>query len=220
VVAARRKARLDALAEKITADGGKVLALEVDVTDEAQVEAMVQRTVDELGRLDTLVNNAGVMLLGPIVGADTEEWRRMVHLNLLGLLYCTHAAIPHLLAAAEDSPRGVADVVNISSVAGRVARAGSGVYNATKWGVGAFSESLRQEVIERQVRVTVIEPGAVSTELGSHNRPEIQAQMAQRFGGITRLEADDISRAISYAVTQPSHVALNEVLIRPTGQLG
>ena len=172
----------------------------------------------ELGRLDTLVNNAGVMLLGPIVGAPIEEWQRMVNLNVLGLLYCTHAALPHLLAAAEGDPRSVADVVNVSSVAGRVARLNSGVYNATKFGVGAFSESLRQEVTARHVRVTIIEPGATGTELAFQNRPVILEEMAKTFGGIEIMQAEDIANAIRYAVTQPRHVAVNEILIRPTEQ--
>jgi NADP-dependent 3-hydroxy acid dehydrogenase YdfG len=216
-VAARRKDRLDALVERAPA-GAKMLALETDVTDEDQVRRMVEATVSELGRLDTLINNAGVMLLGPIEGAPTEEWRRMVNLNVLGLLYCTHAALPHLLAAAEDEPRRVADVVNVSSVAGRVARRDSGVYNATKWGVVAFSESLRQEVTTRHVRVTIIEPGATKSELAFHNRREVLEQMAQNFAGIEMLESEDIANAVVYAVTQPRHVAVNEVLVRPTEQ--
>src|SRR5579863_2093709 len=173
---ARRRDRLGDLARRIDASGGRALVLETDVTDESQARHMVTRTVEEFGRLDTLVNNAGVMLLCSIEGAPTEEWRRMVHLNLLGLLYCTHAALPHLLDAASSSPRNVADVVNVSSVAGRVARLGSGVYNATKWGVVAFSESLRQEVTARHVRVTIVEPGATRTELATHLRPEILEQ--------------------------------------------
>jgi NADP-dependent 3-hydroxy acid dehydrogenase YdfG len=216
-VAARRKDRLDALAERAPA-GAKMLALETDVTDEDQARRMVDATVSEFGRLDTLVNNAGVMLLGPIEGAPTEEWRRMVNLNVLGLLYCTHAALPHLLAAAETEPRRVADVVNVSSVAGRVARRDSGVYNATKWGVVAFSESLRQEVTTRHVRVSIVEPGATKTELAFANRPEVLEQMAKNFAGIEMLEAEDIANAVLYAVTQPRHVAVNEVLVRPTEQ--
>jgi len=215
-IAARRRDRLEALAEKIDARS-RALVLETDVTDEDQVRTMVQRTVTELGGLDVLVNNAGVMLLGPILDAPTEEWRRMVELNLLGLLYCTHAALPHLLAAAEGG-RGVADVVNVSSVAGRVARLHSGVYNATKWGVGAFSESLRQEVTRRHVRVTLVEPGAVATELAGHNRPEVREMMAANFAGVTRLEPEDIAAAVVFAVTQPRHAAVNEVLVRPTEQ--
>jgi len=214
---ARRRDRLEALAER-NGGAGTALVIEADVTDPAQAEAAVARTVGELGRLDTLVNNAGVMLLGPIVGAPLEEWQRMVNLNLLGLLYCTHAALPHLLAAGEAEPRQVADVVNVSSVAGRVARLNSGVYNATKHGVGAFSESLRQEVTTRHVRVTLIEPGATATELAFHNRPEILEGMAQQFGGMEILHAEDIAEGIRYAVTQPRRVAVNEILVRPTEQ--
>jgi NADP-dependent 3-hydroxy acid dehydrogenase YdfG len=217
-IAARRRDRLEQLAGTIRAQGGTVLVLESDITDEQQATAVVAQTVAELGRLDTLINNAGVMLLGPAVGAPLLEWQRMVQINLLGLLYCAHAALPHLLQAAEDGPRQVADMVNVSSVAGRVARNGSGVYNATKHGVGAFSESLRQEVTKRHVRVSLIEPGAVSTELASHNRPEIIEGMQARFANMERLVAEDIADAISYIVTRPRRVAVNEMLIRPTEQ--
>jgi NADP-dependent 3-hydroxy acid dehydrogenase YdfG len=219
-LAARRVDRLEELAKEIDGAGGRALVVEADVTDEAQARDAVARTVDELGRLDTLVNNAGVMLLGPIVDADLSEWQRMVGINLVGLLYCTHAALPHLLDAADNGPREVADIVNVSSVAGRVARTSNGVYSATKHGVGAFSESLRQEVARRQVRVSLVEPGATATELGSHNRPEIREQMAQRFTGVERLEAEDIAGAISFIVTRPRRMAVNEVLVRPTQQEG
>jgi NADP-dependent 3-hydroxy acid dehydrogenase YdfG len=215
-IAARRGDRLEALAERIGSPG--VLVLETDVTDETQARRAVERTVSEFGRLDTLINNAGVMLLGPIEGAPVEEWRRMVELNILGLLYTSHAALPHLLRAASDGPRQVADVVNVSSVAGRVARSGSGVYNATKFGVGAFSESLRQEVTGRHVRVSVIEPGATATELTTHLRPEILESVRSRFGQIERLESGDIAEAIVFTVTRPRRVAINELLIRPTDQ--
>ena len=217
-LAARRADRLEELAARIRDAGGTALVLESDVTDAAQATAAVERTVDELGRLDTLVNNAGVMLLGPMEAAPLEEWQRMVELNVLGLLYCTHAALPHLLRAAQDAPRQVADVVNVSSVAGRHARAGSGVYNATKFGVGAFSESLRQEVTQRHVRVSLVEPGAVSTELATHNRPEVLATLQKRFEGIERLQSEDIADAVAYIVTRPRHVAVNELLVRPTEQ--
>ena len=156
------------------------------------------------------------MLLGPAVEAPLDEWQRMVDLNVLGLLYCAHAALPHLLRAAADGPRQVADIVNISSVAGRFARAGNGVYTLTKFGVGAFSESLRQELTGRHVRVSLIEPGATATELASHNRPEILESLRSQFG--QRMEADDIADAIGYVVTRPRHVAVNEMLIRPTEQ--
>ena len=214
---ARRRDKLEALAERI-GGGGKALVIEADVSDQAQAQAAVETAVGELGRLDTLVNNAGVMLLGPIVGAPLEEWQRMVNLNVLGLLYCTHAALPHLLAAAEGDPRSVADVVNISSTAGRVARLNSGVYNATKFGVVAFSESLRQEVTARHVRVSIIEPGATATELASHNRLVVLEEMAKNFGGIELMASEDIADAIVYVVTRPRHVAVNEMLIRPTEQ--
>jgi NADP-dependent 3-hydroxy acid dehydrogenase YdfG len=215
---ARRGDRLEALAAKINDSGARAIAIEADVTDQAAAAGAIERTVSDLGRLDTLINNAGVMLLGPIENAPLDEWERMIAINNRGLLYCAHAALPHLLEAAEAAPRRVADLVNISSVAGRVPRLGSGVYNLTKHGVGAFSESLRQEVTTRHVRVSLIEPGAVKTELGSHNRPEVQEQMAKRFGSIERLEAQDIADAILYVVTRPRRVAINEVLIRPTEQ--
>jgi len=215
-LAARRRDRLEKLAAGIRDHGGTALVLEADVTDQQQAADAVQRTAAELGRLDTLINNAGVMLLGPAVGAPLAEWQQMVELNVLGLLYCAHAALPHLLRAAEDGPRQVADMVNISSVAGRVARNGNNVYSLTKHGIGAFSESLRQEVTERHVRVALVEPGATATELVSHNRPEVikslGAQTAQP------MEAADIADAITYIVTRPRHVTVNEMLIRPTEQ--
>jgi len=216
-VAARRRDRLEALVERI-GDDADVLVIETDVTDEASARAMVEDTVREFGRLDTLVNNAGVMLLGPILDAPVEEWRRMIELNVLGLLYCTHAALPHLLRAADTDPRRVADVVNVSSVAGRVARQGSGVYNASKFGVVAFSESLRQEVTRRHVRVSIVEPGAVMTELASHNRPEILEGMRATFGDTELMRSEDIAESILFTVTRPRHVAVNEILIRPTEQ--
>lgn len=219
-VAARRLERLERLASEIGGSGHTALAIQSDATDQEQAIEAVERTVDELGGLDILVNNAGQMLLGPIEGAPTEEWDRMIDLNLKGLINTTHAALPHLLAAAGESPRGCADVVNISSVAGRMARAGSGVYNLTKHGVGAFSESFRQEFAERRVRSIVIEPGAVDTELTNHIREGIRDRVRERFHDIQVLEAADVADAIVYAVTRPAHVSLNEVLIRPTEQRG
>lgn len=215
---ARRTDRLRALHHEITEAGGRALTITADVTDEAQARDAVAGTASELGRLDTVVNNAGLMLLGPIVDADTSEWQRMVNLNLLGLMYVAHAAIPHLLKAADDSPRRVSDLVNISSVAGRQVRKGSGAYNATKHAVGAFSEALRLEVTAQHLRVSLIEPGATDTELRTHNRPEIQEGMRQRFGAMDPLQAEDISDAVRYIVTRPRHVAINEILIRPTEQ--
>jgi NADP-dependent 3-hydroxy acid dehydrogenase YdfG len=217
-LAARRADRLEQLSNEIKAAGGRTLVLESDVSDAAQAENAVERTVRELGRLDTVINNAGVMLLGPIENAPLEEWERMVKVNELGVLYVSHAALPHLLKAAQDAPRQVADLVNVSSVAGRVARQGSGVYNLTKFGIGAFSESLRQEVTRRHVRVSLVEPGAVETELMSHVRAEVREQMAQRFANMERMQADDIAEVITFVVTRPRRVAINEVLVRPTEQ--
>jgi NADP-dependent 3-hydroxy acid dehydrogenase YdfG len=218
--AARRLERLERLASEIGGEGHTALAIQSDITSQEQAIAAVDRTVEELGRLDILINNAGQMLLGPIENAPTEEWDRMIDLNLKGLVNTTHAALPHLLSAAEGSERGCADVVNISSVAGRVARAGSGVYNLTKHGVGAFSESFRQEFASRKIRTIVIEPGAVATELSDHIRDGIREQVRERFADIQTLESADVADAIAYAVSRPWHVSLNEILIRPTEQRG
>ena len=215
---ARRIDRLEDLAAKLKSEGASVLPIQADVANRDEAYEAVDRVAAEFGRLDTVINNAGVMLLGPIENAPVEEWERMVNVNLLGLLYCSKAALPHLLKAADGEPRGVADLVNVSSVAGRVPRLGSGVYNATKHAVGAFSESLRQEVTGRHVRISLVEPGAVTTELVSHNRPEIRDQMSQRFAGTQRMEATDIADVIGYIVSRPRHVAINEVLVRPTEQ--
>ena len=212
-LAARRADRIEALAQRIGEEGGRALAVETDVGEESQARAFIERTHAELGRLDVLVNNAGVMLLGPIAGAPTEEWRRMIHANVFGVLYCTHAALPLM------ANQGSGHIINVSSVAGRHARAGSGVYNLTKFGVGAFSEALRQESVAMGVRVTLIEPGAVATELGGHNRPEVLEQMAKAFQGVTPLAAEDIAEAILYAIGQPANVSVNEVLVRPSGQV-
>jgi NADP-dependent 3-hydroxy acid dehydrogenase YdfG len=211
-VAARRKDRLDALVSEL---GGSALAIEADVTDQQQAIAAVEQTVSALGRLDIVINNAGVMLLGPIVDAPTEEWDRMVSLNILGALYVAHAALGHLLRAASDEPRRVADLVNISSVAGRRNGVGGGVYQATQHALGAFSESLRQEVTERHVRVSLVEPGATSTELASHVREDVRSNLSL---GSDPLHAEDIADAIAYIVTRPRRVAVNELLVRPTEQ--
>jgi clavulanate-9-aldehyde reductase len=213
-LAARRVDRIDALAERINSSDptGRAVAIPTDVGDEQQARAFVERAHAQLGRLDALVNNAGVMLLGPIEGAPTEEWRRMIHVNLFGVLYCTHAALPLMRA------QGSGHVVNVSSVAGRVARAGSGVYNLTKWGVNAFSEALRQECVDAGIRVTIVEPGAVATELPGHNRPPILEQLARRFSGVEPLRAEDIANAIVFALGQPPNVSVNELLVRPSSQ--
>jgi NADP-dependent 3-hydroxy acid dehydrogenase YdfG len=219
-IVARREERLRDLATRIAAASAEEepIVVVADLSNGEEAQRAVERVAEEAGRVDVLVNNAGVMLLGPIEGAPVEEWERMIDINLKGLLRCAHAALPHLLAAAAQGPRQVADMVNISSVAGRTVNVGSGVYNLTKHGVGAFSESLRQEVTSRHLRVGLIEPGAVDTELPEHNRPEIREIIGQRFAGVERLEAKDIAEAILYMVTRPRHMAVNEILVRPTGQ--
>jgi NADP-dependent 3-hydroxy acid dehydrogenase YdfG len=208
---ARRKDRLDALVERI---GDSALAIETDIGEEEQARAFVERTKDELGGFDILINNAGVMLLGPLLAQQGDDWRTMVNVNILGMVYCSHAG----LALMAEQQGG--HIVNVSSVAGRIARAGSAVYNFTKWGVTGFSEALRQEAAYVNVRVTCVEPGFVETELVDHNTNpmviEAAEKMREEIGKV--LEADDIAQAILYAVSQPEHVAINEILVRPTTQ--
>jgi len=215
---ARRRDRLEALAGRLRDGGGRVELHECDITDAEQVAAAVAGTVSTLGRLDTLVNSAGVMHLGRVEHTPVDDIRRMVQVNLLGLLYATSAALPHLLRAAQDPPRRVADLVNVSSVAGRHARPGGAVYSATKFAVTAFSEALRGEVTARHVRVSSVEPGVVDTELVSHNVPAVRERMARLFGDIERLTADDIADTVTWTVTRPRHVAVNELTVRPTEQ--
>jgi NADP-dependent 3-hydroxy acid dehydrogenase YdfG len=213
-LAARREERIRELAERIAADGGRALAVPTDVADEDSARALIERAKSELGSVDVLVNNAGVMLLGPVLGAELEHWQRMVHVNVLGLMYCTHAALPIM------QEQGGGHIVNVSSVAGRTAAAGAAAYNATKWAVVAFSEAMRQEVLNFDVRVTVIEPGFVDTELQGHNElPAVVESIEknkERIGKV--LTSEDIANAIVYAVNQPPHVSINEVLVRPTRQ--
>lgn len=212
-IGARRADRLSSLVSELEKHGGRALSLELDVTDEQACRDAVARTWSELGRLDILVNSAGLMLLGPIVEADTEDWRRMMSTNVLGLMYMTHAAVPGMVE------QGSGDIVNISSVAGRVARSGAGVYNASKWAVNAFSESLRQEVTSSGVRVSLVEPGAVLTELNDQiTNPDAKKASQDNYASMRSLQADDVAQAIAYVVTQPDRVAVNEILVRPTDQ--
>ena len=211
---ARRKDRVEGLARRIEADGGRAVAFEVDVSDEAQARAFVEGAHSALGGLHGLVNNAGVMLLGPVEETDTEEWRRMVQVNVMGLLYCTHAALPLMREG------GGGHIVNVSSTAGRSAAAGAAVYNFTKFGVTGFSEALRQEALHSQIRVTCVEPGFVETELQEQNVNPVVLQgvekMREQIGDV--LQPGDIADAIHYALSRPQHVSINEVLVRPTGQ--
>ena len=212
---ARESSGLAAMAAELRSCGGDGRAISADVADESQVRAAVQEARKALGRLDILVNCAGVMLLGPIVAAKTEEWRRMMNVNVLGLMYATHAALPLMIE------QGGGHVVNISSIAGRVVSfAGSGVYSASKFAVAAFSESLRQEVAARNVRVTVIEPGIVATNLTQKiEDAQARAQTEAYYSSIEALRPEDVAAAVAYAVSQPAHVNVNEILVRPTAQL-
>ena len=209
---ARRADRLDALVEQIGSD--RALAIETDITDEAQARKFIQQTKDELGAVDVLVNNAGVMLLGLLLMQSGDDWRRMIEVNQLGLVYCSHEALKVM------SEQGGGHIVNVSSVAGRHAYLGSAVYNMTKWGVTGFSEALRQEGVHVNVRVTCVEPGFVDTELQGHNTNPMVVDATKKaredIGKV--LEAEDIAQAILYVVSQPEHVAVNEVLVRPTKQ--
>ena len=216
---ARRQDRLEGLASQIRDAGGTAVAVPADITQRSQAEAAVRTVVDQFGRLDILVNNAGLMLLGPIVGADATEWERMIAINQNGLLYMTNAALPHLLAAAETGPRQVADIVNISSIAGRIAWANYGVYNMTKFGVNGFTESLRQEVTRKHVRVGVLEPGGVDTELCSHNSGAMLEGIQDFLERTEVLQAQDIADGVAFMVTRPRHASVGELWMMPTDQV-
>jgi NADP-dependent 3-hydroxy acid dehydrogenase YdfG len=215
---ARRRERLEKLAASLATEGSRAIAVEADLTDPGQARGAVERAVAELGRLDVLVNNAGMMLIGPVADAPEEEWDRMLAVNVRAVLSTTRAAIPHLIRAAEDSPRRVADLVNVSSTAGRVARPSTAVYNLTKFGVNGFSESLRQELQPRRVRVSLVEPGIVQTELDTHLRGEIREAVAKQTGGVEKLLPEDVADAVAYVVTRDRRVAVNEILVRAGAQ--
>jgi NADP-dependent 3-hydroxy acid dehydrogenase YdfG len=215
---ARRKDRLEALATGIRKSGGTARAFPADITADGEAASLADRVVTQLGRLDTLVNAAGIMLVGPALDAPAGEWQRNVDLNVSALLRLTHAALPHLVAAAQDQTRGVADLVNISSVAGRQAIGGAAVYSMTKFGVTAFSEALRQELAAQHVRVSAVEPGAVATELTDHIRDGVREHNKAWYASMETLQPEDIADAVSYIVTRPRRVAVSELLVRPTEQ--
>jgi NADP-dependent 3-hydroxy acid dehydrogenase YdfG len=208
---ARRLDRITALADEL---GTRAIAIEADVTDRDSILAAAVRVQDELGGADVLVNNAGVMLLGPFTTAQRDDYRQMVEINLLGAITTTEVFLDQLQDGAAE--RG-ADVVNISSVAGRTARAGNGVYAATKWGINGWSESLRQELLPH-IRVSVIEPGVVATELPDHiTHDETRKGMQELYDG-AEVTADDVADVIAFVLRRPRHLAINEVLLRPAGQ--
>ena len=219
-VVARREDRLNSLVADIEAADGFALAVTADITNRVQAERAVQTVIDRFGRLDILINNAGLMLLGSVLGQDVAEWERMIAVNQNGLLFMTKAALPHLLAAAEDDLRGVADIVNISSIAGRQAWANFAAYNMTKFGVNGFTEALRQEVTKKHVRVGVLEPGAVETELISHNNDTIQDHLAVSDAENIpeKLQPEDIAESIAYMVTRHRRSSIAELWAMPTSQ--
>ena len=215
---ARRADRLDELKADIESSGGTALAVPADVTNAEQVAAAVHRVVGELGRLDTVVNNAGLMRMAAAAEAPLQDWDDMVRVNVQGVLYVTRAAVPHLIDAAADSPRGVADLVTISSTAGWVARPGTAVYSLTKFGVNAFSEGIRQELLGKRVRVGVVGPGTVDTEITSHLSPESRKAFDRQTAAMVKLAPEDIADAVLYIVTRDRRVAVNHMLVRAAEQ--
>lgn len=211
VVAAGR--RTENLQQVVDEAPGEMLAVELDVTDEESVKRAIAAAVARFGRLDALVNNAGLMLAGMVVGANTDEWVRMVETNLLGSMFVADAALPHLIET-----RGT--YVQVSSTSGRFASAGAAVYSATKFGITAFAEAVRQEVAGHGVRVVVVEPGFVQTELTDHTTDPVMREAADKIGQSMRtLQPENIADAIVFALTQPEHVSVNELLVRPTDQV-
>jgi NADP-dependent 3-hydroxy acid dehydrogenase YdfG len=215
-VVGRRGERLERLAAEIGDGGGTALPVCADLSEPAQAGDAVERAVAELGRLDVFVGNAATLLPGPISKSPPEEWDRMLDLNLRGLLASLRAALPHLLAAAAESLRGVADLVAVGSTAGRRSEHNLGVYGATKSAVAALMESLRRELAAAAVRVALVEPGHTATELGLHGRPGIECGDGEV--GVRPLDPADVADVIRYLVTRPSHVAVNDVSLRPVGQ--
>ncbi|MBO0680836.1 SDR family NAD(P)-dependent oxidoreductase [Mycolicibacterium sp. S2-37] len=218
VLVARREDRLRDVASAITAAGGSALIAPADVADPGQVSAAVRRAAEELGRLDIVVNNAGLMRMGPALQASLDDWNALLAVNIQGVLNVTHAALPHLVDAATDSPRGVADLVTVSSTAGWVARPGTAVYSMTKFGANAFSEGLRQEVLGKRVRVGVVGPGTVDTEIGDSLPPDARAALERNTAGMEKLRSEDVADAITYMVTRPRRVAINHMLVRAAEQ--
>jgi NADP-dependent 3-hydroxy acid dehydrogenase YdfG len=204
---ARRLDRITALADDL---GNGSIAIQADVTDRDSIVAAAERVRQELDGTDVLVNNAGIMLLGPFDSNQRDDYRQMIEVNLLGTITTTEVFLDQL-------KNGGGDIINISSVAGRTARAGNGVYAATKWGLNGWSESLRRELLP-DVRVTLIEPGAVATELPTHITHEATRQGTEQLYSQVTVTAEDIAEVIAFAVNRPKHLAINEILLRPANQ--
>ncbi len=215
ILAARRESELKELAKNIESEGGNALVVPTDVTNDHDIDTLIETSLNEFGQIDILVNNAGVMLLERLDQADREHLRQMVEVNLLGVMNLIHATLPSM------QKQGSGHIVNISSAAGRRTNAKSSGYNATKFGVNAFTDAIRKEITTEGIRTTLIEPGIVDTELQEHIPDEkIKKQIkGNMYESMTPLESEDIASAIAYAVTQPEHVNINEMLIRPTDQV-
>ncbi|MEP7043973.1 MAG: SDR family NAD(P)-dependent oxidoreductase [Dokdonella sp.] len=212
-IAARRRDRLDELATRLRGLGAEPLVLEADLLNEHVAQRIVADTEAHFGRLDILVNNAGVMYLEPVIEADLGRWRQMLELNVLSLIASTQAALRGMRARRDGH------IVNISSTAGRFANPNGAAYSATKFGVVAFSEALRREVYQDQIRVSVIEPGLVATELRDHiGHAAVKDAINAWADGMRQLQPDDVAEVILFCVTRPPHVSINEVLMRPTDQ--
>ena len=211
VLGARRVDRIEAIARELEAAGGRALALPTDVTRAADVQRLVDAAVEKFGRIDVLVNNAGLMPSSPLERLKIEDWDRMIDVNIKGVLYGIAAALPHMKA------RKSGHIVNVSSVAGHKVRAGTAVYSATKHAVRVLTEGLRQEVKPYDIRTTIVSPGAVATELpDSITEADVQAGV-KAFYEIA-IPADSFARAVVYALSQPDDVDINEILFRPTRQ--
>jgi NADP-dependent 3-hydroxy acid dehydrogenase YdfG len=213
VLGARRVERLQKLVGELTAKGGKALALATDVTDHNQVKNLVDAAVQKFGRIDVMINNAGVMPHSPLERLKIDDWNRTIDVNIKGVLYGIAAALPHM------KQQKAGHIINVSSVAGHKVTPNGAVYCATKHAVRALSEGLRVEVKPYNIRTTIISPGAVATELpDSITEPDIDAGVS-KFYQETAIPADSFARAVAFAMSQPDDVDINEILFRPTSQV-
>ena len=212
VLGARRADRIQALANELTAAGGKAITVTTDVTHRDQVKRLVDSAVRACGRIDVMINNAGLMPQSPLERLKIDEWDRMIDVNIKGVLYGIAAALPHM------KQQKAGHIINVSSVAGHKVRAGGAVYAATKHAVLALSEGLRQEVKPYNIRTTVISPGAVATELPESVTEPDTAASIHKFYAELAIPADLFARAVAFAISQPEEVDVNEILFRPTRQ--
>jgi NADP-dependent 3-hydroxy acid dehydrogenase YdfG len=212
VLGARRADRIRSLADELTRNGGKALALATDVSSRDQVKRLVDAAVQTYGRIDVMINNAGLMQLSPLERLKVDEWDNMIDINIKGVLYGIAAALPHM------QRQKAGHIINVSSVAGHIVTPAGTVYSATKHAVLAISEGLRQEVKPYNLRTTVISPGAVATELANHITDQETAANIQKFLEGLAIPADSFARAVAFAISQPKDVDVNEILFRPTSQ--